>query len=103
MARLAEVSIAPAEPLRKRAAELALKLDEFSPVRLAQRVATAYGNCGTISANELFWLILSLFFLCGEAIFHSSEVRFLALEAHVVGQLEHGPLPQVVVESVAWV
>jgi len=30
-------------------------------------------------------------------------VRLFALEAHVVGQFEHGPQTQVVVESVAWV
>lgn len=35
MAFLAEVSIAPAEPLGNRAAELALKFDKLGSVRLA--------------------------------------------------------------------
>lgn len=103
MARLAKVCVTPAEPLGDRTAELALKLDELSSVRLAHCITATDSNGGAIPANQLFWFVFGFLLLCGQAIFHSSKVWLLTLEAHIVGQLEHGPRTQVVVESIVGV
>ena len=99
MARLAEVGVAPAEPLRDRAAELAFELDEVGAVVLAVGDAevAAEGLGGALAADEFFWLELLGGLLRRDAVLHAAEVGHFALEALVVRQLEQGPRLQVVI------
>jgi hypothetical protein len=87
MARIAEVRIAPAEPLSDGTAELALELDVVDAM-----LSTVFNSCadtfgGAFAADEvlllvLLRLILLLFIL--SAIFQTAEIWLFAFEALVV-------------------
>lgn len=103
MARLAEVSVAPAEPLRNRAAEFALELDKVGAVLRAGRDARADGDGSALAADELLLLPVLIIILVAciaratATLLHAAEVGVAALEAHVVGELLHRVLLQLVV------
>ena len=101
--RLAEVRVAPAEPLRDRAAELALELDEVRSVLLAVCRPEPELLSRALAADQVLGLELLLLLLRRDAVLHAAEVRTLALEALVVGQFEDGPSLQVVVVCVVGV
>lgn len=103
VARFAEVGVAPAEPLRDRAAELALELDEVRPVLLALAGAEAELRGRALAADEVLRLEILLLLLRGDAIFHTAEVGLMALEALVVGQFEKCPGLQIVIVRVVGV
>jgi len=90
MAGLAEVRISPAEPLRDRAAEFALELDEVSAVTRAGLDARTDSDGSALTANELLLLpsVIIVLIACVSrttaTLFHASEVWRVALEAHVV-------------------
>ena len=91
MARLAEVSVAPAEPLGDRAAELAFELDEVCSVLFAVCVAETEFARRAFGAYQLLWLEILLGCLSRNAILHAAEVGNVTLKALVVGELEDGP------------
>jgi hypothetical protein len=99
VARLAEVSVAPAEPLGNRAAELALELNEVGAVLLAVLDAGAHADRRALAAHQLLRLVDALLRAVA-AVLHAPEVGRLALEALVVGELVDGVGAQVVVETV---
>lgn len=94
--RLAEVSRAPAEPLRDGATVSALELDEILPMLLA----VVDRNVAALGADQLFWLEIALVVLqAPHAVLQTSEVGRLALEALVVGVDGHGVLLRLVEEG----
>ncbi len=101
VARLAEVSVAPAEPLGDLAAELALEFDEISAVLLAVLLPRRVARCGALATNQLFWLELLGLFLRSVAILHPTEVGAFALVALVVTEFEQSEALQVIIEAVA--
>lgn len=103
VARLAEMSVSPAEPLRNRAAEFTFVLDEILAVLLTSLNSSANRNSGALSADKLFLFEVGVVLVGLVTVLHSSKVWILAFEAHVVRQLAHGVLLQVVVESGLWV
>ena len=84
VAGLAEVCVAPAEPLRNGAAELALKLDEICAMYIAICCTEAELLRGTFSAHQFFRLEFLCLVLCGDAIFHAAKVGNTAFIAGVV-------------------
>jgi hypothetical protein len=64
VARLAEVSVAPAEPLSDRATEFTLELDIVSAVLLAVNYTCSYLASGALTTDQLFWFILLTLLLC---------------------------------------
>jgi len=97
VAVIAEVGISPAEPLGYRTAKLALVLDVLCAVILAVAHAAADVGGHAAGAYQVFDLELLLLLLGLDAVFHTAVVWLLALEALVIGQLEHTPSSQVVV------
>ena len=97
MAIFAEVGISPAEPLRNRAAELALILDVVMSMAFAMTDAPADVGRHAGSTYQVFDLELLLLLLRLDAVFHPSVVRILALEALIIGEFEHAPPTQIVV------
>ena len=91
MTRLAKVSIAPAEPLRDRAAKLAFEFDEVSAVCFATRISHAQTRRGTLPAHQLFRLEILGLLLRAQAILHATKVRIVTLVTLIVGQFERGP------------
>ena len=88
MTRLAEVRIAPAEPLSDIAAELALELDKVGPVDFTVCCAETKLLGGTLGADELLWLELLRCCLGRDTILHATKVGYLAFEALIVGEFE---------------
>ena len=84
VAGFAEVRVAPAEPLRNGAAELALKLDKICAMYIAVRCAEAKLLGGTLRAHQFFRLEFLCLILCSYAIFHAAKVGYIALVAGVV-------------------
>lgn len=84
VARLAEMGVAPAEPLGYGAAEFALKFDKFLTVLGTSLDATADCNGCAFTAHELFFLEILVVVLGSIAIFHAAEVRVGTLEAIVI-------------------
>ena len=101
MAGLAEVSVAPAEPLGDGAAELALELDEVLPVLRTCLDASAHCDGGALAADELFFFEVLVVYLCCLAVFHAAEVGIGALEANVVRQFLQRITLQIIVKGVA--
>lgn len=101
MAGLAEVSVAPAEPLGDGAAELALELDEVLPVLRTCLDASAHCDGGALAADELFFFEVLIVDLCCLAVFHAAEVGIGALEANVVRQFLQRITLQIIVKGVA--
>lgn len=85
MAWLAEMSITPTEPLRNRTAEFAFVFYEFHSMRLAILHATTYADSGALTTNKLFFFEILIIILGSLTVFHTSEVRVIALEALVIG------------------
>lgn len=87
MAWLAEMGGAPTEPLGEGAAEFALEFDEVLAVLGTLLHSAPHRHGRTLATHQLFFLELGGLLLGSLAVLHSSEVRLLALEALVVGQL----------------
>jgi hypothetical protein len=64
VARLAEVSVAPAEPLGDRATEFTLELDIVGTVLLAVDYTCSYLAGRALATDQLFWFILLTLLLC---------------------------------------
>lgn len=103
MARLAEVRVAPAEPLRDGAAEFAFEIDKVRAVLLAFAITKAEKLRGTFTADKILGLELLRGLLCSDAIFHSAKVSVLALKALIVGEFEQCPRLQIVVVDIFWI
>jgi hypothetical protein len=88
VARLAEVRVAPAEPLRNTTAELALELNVISAMFLTILDTRTNTDSRALRAHKLLWLILLTLLLSAETVLHPSEIGNLALEALIVGQFE---------------
>lgn len=102
VARVAKVGRAPAEPGRYVAAELTLELDKLRAV-LGTLGCIAELACNTRAAHEILGLkvvvaITSVLVTAAQA----AKVRLLALEALVVGKVEHGEANLVAMESSSW-
>ena len=83
---ITKVSGAPAEPLGDGTTELALELDKLVAVLLAVVLADAHRLSSAFAANQVLRLEVFLcLFVVLLTILPSSEIRLLALEAHVVG------------------
>ena len=80
MAWLTEVRIAPAEPLRYIATELALELNEVCSVNFAFSSSNPQGIGRTFTTDELLRFEFLLFLLGPKAVLHSSKVWNLAFE-----------------------
>jgi len=99
MARIAEVSIAPAEPLSDGTAELTLEFDVFDAM-----LSTVFNPCadtfgGALAAYEILLLILLRLILLPcilYAIFETAEIWLFAFEALVVCAFEDGETLKVV-------
>lgn len=91
------MSITPTEPLTYRAAEFALKIYELLAMLFAVSDTTSHGLGGALTADEFFFLEVGVVLISLVAIFHSSEVRNLALKAHVITQFRHGVHLQIAV------
>jgi hypothetical protein len=89
VARVAEVCRAPTEPQRDRTAEFTLKVDELGAVFCAFLDASSHFFGSTLSADQLFLLVVSGFLLGLVAIFKPSEVRIFALKAQIKGTFKH--------------
>jgi len=85
VALFTEMSITPTEPLGDGAAELAFKLDEVKTVLLAVSDTTSKRLSSTSSADQIFRFEFGCLLLSRNTIFHSTVVRFLALETLIVG------------------
>jgi len=96
------MSISPTEPLSDGAAELALKLYEVKTVALAVSDATSDRLSSATRTYQFINFEFGCLLLSRNTIFHSTVVRFLALETLVVGQLEHGPSCQIIVKPVCF-
>ena len=103
MARFAEVSVAPAEPLGDVAAEFALELDEVCPVDFALGSAHSQSVGCAFTTDQLLCLEFLFLLLRSQAVLQSSEVWILTSMAQVVGALEDCKLGYVVVVGIAWV
>ncbi len=73
--RFTKVRIAPAEPLRNRAAEFAFKFNEVSSVLRAVLNAGTYTNSGALTTNKVLRFVLLTLFLRSLAVFQTSKVR----------------------------
>ena len=89
------MGVAPAEPLRDRAAELALELYELGAVRLALVLPHPQLLGRARAANQVLRFELLLFLLGPNAVLHAAEVGLVAREAQVVRALENCKLLQV--------
>lgn len=88
VARITEVSCAPTEPLRDRAAEATFKLDEVLSVRFAV-LSTRNSHSRAGSTNQLLWLEDLFLLLSSYAVLFAAEICVLALETLVVGEFKH--------------
>lgn len=103
MTWLAEVSIAPAEPLGYAAAEFAFEFDIVQAMFFAVFNSTLDSVRGALSAHELLFLeFFLILFLVEETIFEPTKIRALALEAFVVGQLIETEFLELAVVLVPW-
>lgn len=102
MARVAVVGVSVAKPQSHRAAELAFEVNILS----AMRFDFAFGypcraaDIGTPRADQFLRLKFPFLQLVLLAVLHASEVRILALIAHVVSAFVHCELLQLVVKWV---
>ena len=93
--RLTEMCVAPAEPLRNRAAEFTFEFYEVSSMHGAVLNACAYAGCGALTAQKilrfvllpflsslLLSLLLSLFVVT--ANFEASKIGLLAFETLII-------------------
>lgn len=101
MARLAEVRVAPAEPLSYGTTELALVFYEIHSVHFAIFHASTYTYCRAFSANQFFFFEILIVILRRLAVLHASEVRLVALVALVVRKPLHRVALQVIEERIA--
>lgn len=88
MALFTKVGVAPTEPLRDVAAELAFELDVVCAVLFAIIHSSLYFARGAFRTNKLFFLVLLIYlllFLVLQAFFHASEIGLLALIAFEEG------------------
>ncbi len=99
MTRLTEMRRSPAKPLRQRTTEATLKLDEVVTVfgTVLDASADAYGRA--LATDEFLRLEIAIF-LTLFAIFHATEIGFLAFEADVIGELVESVGFEVVVVDV---
>lgn len=97
------MSGSPAEPLRHRAAELALELNEVLAMLRTGFDSSPYSYSRALAAHKLLLFELSGVSLGCLTVFHSSKVRLSTLEALVVGQFVNCVTPQIIVESVVLV
>lgn len=91
MATLAEMSCAPAEPLRHRATVPALEFDEVSTVHLTILLPVFDTDRRTRATYQFLRLKHLLFLLSTDAILLAAEIGCLTFEALVVSELEHRP------------
>ena len=98
VAILAEVGIAPAEPLGDRATEFTFELNEVGSVHATLFAADSELLRGARTAHEVLRFEFLLFLLSADAVLHASKVRFVASEALIESALEHCPLLQVALE-----
>ena len=89
------MGVAPTEPLRDRAAELALELYELGAVRFALVLPHPQLLGRARAANQVLRFELLLFLLGPNAVLHAAEVGLVAREAKVVRALENCKLLQV--------
>ncbi len=99
VARLAKMGVAPAEPLRDRAAELALELYVVGAVLLAVGDACVRAECvgRALTAHQLLGLVHLSLLLGLDAVLHASEIGCLAFETLIVRAFVHSPLLKVLV------
>lgn len=93
------MGITPAEPLSYRAAKLALKFDEIGAVYWAVFITSANCYSRAFTADKLFFFEIVIF-IDRIALFHTTEVRVLTFETHIVRQLLNCKSFKVIVESV---
>lgn len=86
MARVAEMSGAPTEPLSDRAAEFALEFNELVSVLFAIILTDSDCLCGALTTDQFFRLeVLFSLFVILFTILLSSEVNVFALETLIIG------------------
>ena len=95
MAILAEVGVAPAEPLGDRATKLAFKFDELRSMDLALVLTYTQLLCCARTAHKVLWFKLLLFLLGSNTVLHASEIGFVACKAKVISALENCEFLQV--------
>ena len=95
MAILAEVGVAPTEPLGDLATKLAFKFDKLRSMGLALVLTyTQLLRCAR-TANKVLRFKLLLFLLGSNTVLHAAEIGFLARKAEVIGALENCEFLQV--------
>lgn len=94
---ITKVSGAPAEEQGNGATISALPVNELRAVLFALFNSSADNVRGAFPANEVLKLEVSSLLLRSIAVFQAPEVGLFALEAHIVGALEHGVVTKSVV------
>lgn len=102
MTGFAEMSGTPAEPLGHGAAKFTFEFNIVSSMFSTVLNTCPNTHSRTFTTDQLLWLELSSL-LSRFAILHTTKVRTLALEAHVVGELVDGVCSQIIEESVSGV
>ena len=107
--RLTEMRVAPAEPLRYIAAELAFELDVVSAMLLTVQDTGSHTHGRAFSTYQLISFVFFLFFtffiahLIVSAIFQAAEVGLFALETLVIRQFEKTKVLVLFIVKVTWV
>lgn len=102
MTRLAEVRVAPAEPLCYGATELALVFNKFHSMSFTIFDAATHANSGTLTANQFLFFEILIIILCRFTILHTSEVRLITLVTLVIRQSLQSIALQVIKERISW-
>lgn len=100
MARLAEVSRSPTEPLSDGAAESTFELYVISSMLGAILDTCTHTDRSTFTTHQFLRLVVLPFHLTLLAVLHTSEVGTLALEALVVRQFVNRERTQIVEEPI---
>lgn len=92
--------VAPTEPLRDVATKLAFVVDEVVSVLLACFNAPIHSFSRAFTAHEFLLFKICVVLIGLIAIFHSSEVRHVALKAHIIGEFAHCIFLQLAEETI---
>jgi hypothetical protein len=106
VASVAEVGVAPAEPLRYVAAELALELYVVGAVLLAVLDPAGDLEGGTLGTDEVLFLVFFvrfLFFLILHALLHAAEVGQFALETFKEGNFLNAEVLESIIVVIGFV
>lgn len=94
--------ITPAEPLGYGATELAFVLYEVHAMSLTVLDAATHTYSCTLAAHELLLLEVLIVVLSSLAVFHTSEIWFIAFVALIIRESLHGISLQIIKECISW-